>query len=141
MKYGNRKLSKSSKKYLSGVDGRIRMLVSNVLDISPYDFGIPQHGGKRTPKEQYKLFEDGVSKCDGYKNLSYHQTGFAFDVFLYEDGQASWSCTDKYAEFAELVKLSFAYLKSIGIFKDNAYIVWGGDWKSFKDLPHFEIHE
>ena len=36
----------------------------------------------RSPYEQKRLFDEGLSKCDGFINKSYHQKGLAADIYL-----------------------------------------------------------
>jgi peptidoglycan L-alanyl-D-glutamate endopeptidase CwlK len=93
----------------------------------------------RTPQEQAALFKKRpkVTNADAWQSI--HNYGLEFDiVLLYDhDGnvsfeESSWSLTkdidkDKTPEWTEVVN----YFKSKGW-------TWGGDWKSFKDAPHFE---
>ena len=64
---------------------------------------------------------------------SIHNYGFAVDFCLLINGKTvSWDIkkdwdNDKIADWMECV----------AIFKANGWD-WGGDWKSFKDYPHFE---
>lgn len=133
------KFGKTSLRTLKTVDGRVQALTYAVLDNSPYDFGIPKTGGRRTASSQNALFKKNWSQLDGYNKRSYHQSGFAIDIFLLKDGKADYSCVDKYKEVAELFKTYFELLKDIGVFPNDSYIRWGGDWKNFVDIPHFEI--
>jgi hypothetical protein len=41
---------------------------------------------KRSPEEQKRLFDLGLSKCDGVKVLSQHQFGKAADIYFIRDG-------------------------------------------------------
>ena len=108
----------------------IAILVEGIKD-SPYDFGIPRSGGLRTAEEQYKLFLDKKSKADGFKKKSYHQSGKAFDIYAYVDGKASWD--KRYlTEIAE-------HLKKTAKDQFGVDLEWGGDWKRFIDMPHFQI--
>ncbi len=126
------KLSKKSKERLQGVDPRLISIINEALKISVIDFGIPSDGGLRTAERQKELFDKKVSKCDGYINKSYHQTGKAFDVYAYVDGKASW---DRY----HLTQVAAAMLQAAGMLGYS--LKWGGLWKSFKDMPHFEIRD
>lgn len=98
----------------------------------------------RSIDEQNVLYAQGRTKpgkivTNAKGGQSIHNYGLAFDiVLLYDkDGNgsfetASWDINadfdkDKVADWMEVVK----HFKSIGW-------VWGGDWKSFKDYPHFE---
>lgn len=64
---------------------------------------------------------------------SIHNYGFAVDIVLIIDGKAaSWDVKkdwdgDKVADWDECVKV-------FGLFGWS----WGGNWASFKDMPHFE---
>jgi peptidoglycan L-alanyl-D-glutamate endopeptidase CwlK len=94
----------------------------------------------RTPEEQAKLFKQRPKVTNANAWQSIHNYGLAFDIVLLYDNdgngsfeEASWSLTkdidkDKTPEWIEVVN----YFKSKGW-------VWGGDWTSFKDAPHFEM--
>lgn len=109
----------------------------------PSDFGIPQHGGKRTGDEQNLLFLDGLSQKDGYLKLSKHQSGEAFDIYAYINRKASWDKDD-------LEALSL-HIRWIAKTRYNIILIWGGDWdndgirvdkdgnESFFDGGHFQI--
>ena len=129
------KLGRTSLKRLKGVEPiLIAILVEGIKD-SPFDFGIPRHGGFRTESEQYLLFKQvpKITNCDGIKKKSYHQTGCAFDIYAYVNGKATW---DKkyYKPIAD-------HLKQIAKDKFNVYLEWGGDFRTFQDLPHFQINK
>lgn len=110
----------------------IAILVDGIKD-SPYDFGIPQHGGFRTESEQNMLFmkRPKVTNIDGIKRKSYHQTGRAFDIYAFVNGKPSWE--HKY--YDPIAR----HLQKVAKEKYNVNLEWGGDWMRFKDLPHFQI--
>jgi peptidoglycan LD-endopeptidase CwlK len=94
--------------------------------------------GLRTFAEQDALYAIGRSlkgrKVTNAKaGQSIHNYGLAVDIVLIIDGKdASWDTvkdwdSDRVADWMEIVK----------IFKAHGWN-WGGDWKTFKDLPHFE---
>jgi peptidoglycan L-alanyl-D-glutamate endopeptidase CwlK len=94
--------------------------------------------GLRTFAEQDALYAQGRTKpgkkvTNAKGGQSVHNYGFAFDIVLIIDGKdASWDTAkdwdgDKKSDWMEVV----SYLKDHGW-------TWGGDWKSFKDLPHFD---
>ncbi len=124
------KLSNRSRERLQGVNPKLIEVIELALTISAIDFGIPQHGGLRSAKEQKQLFDKGLSKCDGVNNKSYHQSGNAFDVFAYVDGKASW---DRY----HLTQVAAATLQAAATL--GYAVEWGGHFKGFVDMPHFEI--
>ena len=93
----------------------------------------------RSPEEQNQLFNQKPKVTNAKAWQSIHQYGLAFDiVLLYDldnDGNfetASWDIKkdfdkDGIADWMEVTN----YFKSKGY-------EWGGDWKSFKDVPHFQ---
>jgi len=138
---GNFKLSKNSKANLKGVYAPIVDLIVRALKKSEHDFGIPKHGGKRSPQEQNNLFhlKPRVTWKDGFKNLSYHQSGMAFDIFVFDEHGACWDCREKYKEIWEVIKEEFELMKAEGLFSEDQNIYWGGNWTKFVDIPHFEV--
>lgn len=126
----NYRLSQRSLNRLQGIDRRLIDLLLIAIRDSPYDFGIPREGGLRSAEDQYILFKKGASKCDGYKNKSKHQLGIAFDIYGYVDGKATWD-----------EEILTAIAKHILTVADSMKVklTWGGNWKSFKDMPHFQL--
>lgn len=138
---GEYKLSRSSNRNLKGVKDGIKQLVKRVLSKSPHDFGIPQYGGFRTAQEQNNLFykRPSVTTLDGFIKKSYHQSGNAVDIYVYDEHGACWDCKEKYKEISEIFKSEFGLMKDEGLFLENEFLYWGGDWTRFNDLPHFEV--
>lgn len=125
------KLSHRSYERLNGVDAILIAILTEAIKESPYDFGIPKSGGMRTPEEQNELYKKGRSRADGYKHKSYHQTGKAFDIYAYVDGNASWEKEHLTAIAQHILKVADEQF--------NVDLSWGGHWHSFVDLPHFQI--
>ena len=138
---GNFKLSKTSKANLKGVEAELITLIERSLKKSEHDFGIPSNGGLRTAQEQNNLFHQKprVTWLDGFKKKSYHQSGKAFDIFIYDEHGACWNCVEKYKDVANVIKAEFSLMVEEGIFDKDVVFSWGGDWTKFKDLPHFQI--
>lgn len=124
------KFGKNSIKNMTGVNPKLIDIAELALDLSPIDFGIPSDGGLRTAQEQLALFKRGKSQLNGYDKLSNHQSGSALDVFAYVDGKASW-------DEAHLTTIAAAMLEAA--IRLDVPLGWGGHWKSFKDMPHFEV--
>lgn len=94
----------------------------------------------RSNELQNKLFNQRPKLTNAKGGQSIHNYGLAFDIVLLYDNDkngtfetASWDMIKDYdkdtkADFMEIVN----YFKSKGW-------TWGGDWKSFKDAPHFEV--
>ena len=89
--------------------------------------------GLRTFAEQDALYNKRprVTKAKGGQSI--HNYGFAVDIVLIIDGKtASWDThkdwdNDGIADWDECVK----------IFAKHGWS-WGGNWTSFKDMPHFD---
>jgi peptidoglycan L-alanyl-D-glutamate endopeptidase CwlK len=126
------KLSARSQERLKGVDNRIFNIIEVALTITHVDFGIPNLGGLRTAADQRNLFKTGATKCDGIKIKSEHQSGLAFDVYAYVDGKASW---DRY----HLTQVAAAILQAAALL--GYPLAWGGNWKSWQDMPHFQLED
>lgn len=127
------KLSDRSLDRLEGVKPILIQIVKRGIMDSPHDFGIPLSGGFRSAADQFILFKKGASKCDGYKNKSYHQSGNALDIYIYENGKANWD-KDK------LQAVAF-HLQEIAWMEFDIVLEWGGLWTSWQDYPHFQIKE
>jgi hypothetical protein len=86
--------------------------------------GVKLTGGElqRTEYQQEEHIRNGVSKTMD----SYHIKKLAIDLNLFVDGEIQWN------ECKEWAQLGY-YWESL-----NSKNSWGGNWKSFKDLPHFE---
>jgi len=95
--------------------------------------------GLRTFEEQQAIYDQGRTKpgqivTNAKPGQSYHNYGLAIDVALLIDGKTiSWDTSkdwdgDKQSDWMEVV----------AIFKKEGF-AWGGDWRTFKDMPHFEM--
>lgn len=88
--------------------------------------------GVRTRERQRELVSQGKSKTLNSKHLR-HADGFshAVDLVRVVDGIARWE--DEFAEpLARRMRARFR--------ADSEWeLVWGGDWRSFHDSPHFEL--
>ena len=94
--------------------------------------------GLRTFAEQDALYAQGRTKpgakvTNAKGGQSIHNYGLAVDIVLIIDGKiTSWDTKkdfdkDKQADWMEVVSE----------FKKAGW-EWGGDWRTFKDMPHFE---
>lgn len=117
-------LSDKSLKRLSGVHPRLQAIVKRAIEISSVDFTVIE--GLRTKERQRYLVEKGASKTMN----SYHLTGHAVDIAPFIDGNASWDWKH-YPAMAKAMKDAAEEL--------NVNLTWGGDWKTFRDGPHFQI--
>lgn len=119
------KFGKKSLERLAGIKGPLQTLAKSSITYSPFDFSITC--GLRTVEEQKVLVATGKSKTMKSKHL----TGDAFDIAVFdENGKLTW-------DFKYYKKVA-AHIKKEAD-KLGIKIVWGGDWKSFIDGPHFEL--
>jgi len=132
------KLSRISMLRLQGVNIFLVAIILEAIRESPYDFGIADMGGWRTQVEQHRLYVNKKSKKDGTFRKSKHQDLFngmpcssAFDIVCYKDGKITWD--------PEVFRAVAAHIKKVAIEKFKIPLSWGGDWKTFVDMPHFEL--
>ncbi|WP_066435514.1 M15 family metallopeptidase [Chryseobacterium sp. CCH4-E10] len=94
--------------------------------------------GLRTFQEQDQLYTIGRSKpgkkvTNAKAGQSIHNYGLAVDIALIIDGKtASW---DTKADWDGDKKSD--WMECVAIFQANGWD-WGGNWETFKDMPHFE---
>lgn len=118
------KLGPRSKMRLEGVHPDLVRVVDRAIEISTVDFTVLE--GLRAPERQKTLVESGASQTMN----SRHITGHAVDLGAWVDNQVDWSWP-LYHKIAAAMKTA---AKELGV-----SIVWGGDWRNFKDGPHFEL--
>jgi peptidoglycan L-alanyl-D-glutamate endopeptidase CwlK len=105
----------------------------------------------RTFEEQNELYAKGrtklydkngnrlgiVTKVKG--GMSYHNYGLALDIMLIKDknsdGKYETAIWETSVDFDNDGKSD--WMEIVSIFKQNGW-EWGGDWKNFKDRPHFQ---
>lgn len=85
----------------------------------------------RSVEEQNKLFAQRpkVTNARGFQSI--HNYGLAFDIVILKDKDNNG--TFETASF----DIDEHWTKVVKFFKAKGW-AWGGDWKSFKDAPHFE---
>jgi len=116
--------SQRSTDKLKGVDVDLVSVVHRALELSEIDFAVTE--GLRTKERQAELVKAGASKTMN----SRHITGHAVDLAAIVGGEIRWDWP-LYEKIAKAMKQAAYEL--------NIKIEWGGDWKSFKDGPHFQL--
>jgi peptidoglycan L-alanyl-D-glutamate endopeptidase CwlK len=118
-------LGQRSKDRLTGVHPDLVKVIEEAIKESPLDFSITE--GLRTKERQKALFDAGKSQTMN----SRHITGKAVDIAVIKDGEVTWdfkhyqTVADHIEKIAKDMKID---------------LVWGGDWQSFRDGPHYELH-
>lgn len=118
------KFSQRSLRNLNGVHPDLVRVITRALEVSTVDFVVTE--GLRTLDRQKVLFAAGATKT----LKSRHLTGHAVDVAPWVAGQLRWDWP-LFHQIANAVKTASVEL--------GIAITWGGDWRSFKDGPHFEL--
>lgn len=115
---------------LAGVRDELKEVLYLAAKRCPFDIVVLE--GVRTYDRQKELVRQGASRTLRSKHL----TGDAVDVapMLDTDGdggkEVSWHWPH-YHELARYIKAAAGELK--------VHIEWGGDWRSFKDGPHWQL--
>jgi len=145
-------LSDASIEKMKGVHPKLIELMKKAISNSPYDFKIVQ--GLRTAEYQNSLYQQGrtkpgkiVTKLDGYNRKSNHQAkadgyGHAVDIAVCghydQNGDYVKYTTDaEMFDNKKLVEIS-GHVKAVAK-EMGMEIVWGGDWKTLYDTPHYEL--
>lgn len=113
-----------SKANLIGVHPDLVLVAARALELSPVDFTVTE--GLRSHSRQKELFAQHKSQT----LRSRHITGHAIDVSALRDGKVTWN----WQEYELIAKAFKAAAAELGV-----DLEWGGDWKSFKDGPHFQL--
>lgn len=90
--------------------------------------------GLRTRERQAQLVSIGASQTMNSRHLTGHAVDLAYWLDdgdgVPENGEIRWDWP-LYARMGEAVKQAAR--------EEGVPIVWGGDWASFRDGPHFEL--
>lgn len=118
------RLSQRSLSRMNGVHPDLVKVVKRAIEITEVDFAVTE--GLRTKERQVQLVKAGASKTMN----SRHLTGHAIDLVAVLNGKISWDWP-LYYKIAAAMKQAAKEL--------NVPIIWGGDWRTFKDGPHYEL--
>lgn len=126
-------LGKRSRSNLHRVHPDLILVTGRAIVISEVDFGVID--GARTLAEQQRMIDTGASslkKPESSRHVVSAESGYchAVDVMAYLDGKGRWDWP-LYDKIAVAFKQASKELK--------IPIEWGGDWKSFKDGPHYQL--
>lgn len=124
-------LSARSKSRLEGVHPDLVRVVERAIEISEIDFVVTE--GVRDQARQKQLVAAGASQTARSRHIpSCNSCGLscAVDLAALVGGQVRWDWP-LYAKLAASMKQA---AKDLGV-----ALEWGGDWKSLKDGPHFQL--
>lgn len=117
-------------KRASGVDKRLVKLMSDTVKNNPLPKGyrIQINEGLRTKQRQRKLVASGASQTMNSKHL----TGNALDIAIIKpDG----SYSKNFADYRKVANFTKKLAQERGL-----NMTWGGDWKTLRDGPHFQLN-
>lgn len=122
-------LSARSNARLAGVHPDLVRVVRRAIELTDIDFVVTE--GVRTLARQKEMVATGASKTMNSRHLK-AENGYshAVDLAALVGGSVAWDWP-LYARIAKAMKQA---AKELGI-----PLEWGGDWKSFKDGPHFQL--
>ena len=118
---------------LQGIHPDLRKVMDRALQEAPFAFIVTE--GLRTKKRQEELVRIGASKTLNSRHITGHAVDLVPFVDIDKDGRVeveemySWPL---YHKLAPVIKAAAV--------KEGVSIVWGGDWKSFRDGPHWELN-
>ena len=117
-------LGHRSKQRLKGVHPDLVKVVERAIQFTTVDFAVLE--GLRTPERQKALVEAGASQTLN----SRHLTGHAVDLGAWVGDEVRWDWP-LYHKIAAAMKEAAKQV--------DVPIEWGGDWRNFKDGPHFQL--
>ena len=117
-------LGKRSTDNLKGVHPDLVKVVQRAISITKQDFAVIE--GLRSKERQEQLVKEGKSQTTN----SRHLTGHAVDIVPWVDGKPSWD----WKFYSEVRSAMIQAAGELGV-----EIEWGGNWKTFKDGPHWQL--
>ena len=122
--------SRVSRERLQTCHDLLQILMTDVLE----EMDISILCGHRTAAEQNKAWADGFSKVQFPNSKHNSLPSMAVDVAPFP---INWNDAERWKKLGEVV---WNCWQKLPISERAGYrLVWGGDWKKFKDSPHFEI--
>lgn len=118
------KLGPTSILRLQQVHSDLVKVVERAIQLSEIDFTVLE--GIRTKERQAELLKAGATTTMN----SRHLTGHAVDLGALVSGKVRWDWP-LYFKIADAMKAASAEL--------SIPVEWGGDWKKFKDGPHWQL--
>lgn len=118
------KLGPASILRLQGIHPDLVKVVERAIQLTGIDFTVLE--GLRTKERQAELLKAGATTTMN----SRHLTGHAVDLGALVGGKVRWDWP-LYYKIADAMKAASAEL--------GIPVEWGGDWKKFKDGPHWQL--
>ncbi len=126
--------SRRSRKNLETCEIPLQTLATKALATSPIDFTIIC--GYRDKKGQDEAFASGASKVKFPNSKHNSWPALAFDAVPYP---LDWHDIKSFQELGDHI------IETWGTMTDDEKmgfdLSWGGNWKKFKDYPHYELRK
>ena len=117
-------LNVRSEKNLVGVHPDLVTIIRRAAEITTIPFVVIE--GVRTKERQAQLVKAGASQTMNSRHLTGHAVDLA--ALVGEEIRWDWPLYDKIAKAMEFAANQL-----------TLPVEWGGNWKSFKDGPHFQL--
>jgi peptidoglycan L-alanyl-D-glutamate endopeptidase CwlK len=123
-------LDKTSEQKLAGVHPDLVRIIRRAAKLTSLDFRVIE--GPRTLERQKQLLKIGATKTLNSRHLKAGKlnVSHAVDVVPMVNGKVSWDWP-LYHKLAPIIK---AAAKA-----ESVPLEWGGDWRTFKDGPHWQL--
>jgi peptidoglycan L-alanyl-D-glutamate endopeptidase CwlK len=118
------KLSPRSSERLASVHKDLARIVRRALQLSTIDFSVLE--GRRSLERQALLYASGATRTLNSRHLS----GHAVDLGAWVGGAVRWDWP-LYETINQAMQWAATEL--------GVPVEWGGNWKNFKDGPHFQL--
>lgn len=128
------RLSQRSKNRLTDVHPDLVKVVRRAIELTSVDFGVLE--GARTLAKQKDLFAIRASLTMDSRHLPSwvaelgKEYAHAVDLGAYYQNELRWD----WPLYTEVARAMFAAATELDV-----DIQWGGNWRSFKDGPHFQL--
>lgn len=117
---------------LKGVHPDLVKVLKRAAVITDIDFKVTE--GLRTVERQKELVRIGASKTMNSRHLTGHAVDIVPLVDIDKNGKISSEEMYSWPLYYKLAKIMKQAAKDVGV-----TLEWGGDWKSFKDGPHWQL--
>lgn len=118
---------------MQGIHPDLRKVLDRALQEAPFPFVVIE--GLRTIERQRELVRIGASKTLNSRHLTGHAVDLVPSVDINADGKVS---TEEMFSWPMYNKLA-PTVKAAAV-KEGVALEWGGDWKTFRDGPHWQLN-
>ncbi|MCU0882963.1 MAG: M15 family metallopeptidase [Hyphomonadaceae bacterium] len=117
---------------MQGIHPDLRRVLDRALQAAPFPFRVID--GLRTVERQKELVRIGASKTMRSRHLTGHAVDIVPLVDLDRDGKLETEELFSWPLIRQLAPVVKAAAQA-----ERVAIEWGGDWRSFKDGPHWQL--